>query len=172
MSDSREVVWERTAPETEPQEPLSDKRTRVMSEKIVRRLSENEQKTFDTYLNYKNCHLGMATDMTWSQAYCTMQDGMLKLYNSKTNGEISFFEVALDSNHRASPWQHKKWAKTDENGQDEHISFYIEEATPIIGWIKIVKFGFFDVPTAERVLRCIETNTGNTTREVIFGEKY
>ena len=139
---------------------------------VVRRLSESEQKIFCTPVNFKICHLGIATDLSYSSAYCTVNDGVLKLYSSINDTSANpIFEVVLDKNHRASPWQHKKWVKANENDHVEHVSYYVEEET-FVGWVKVLKFGFLNVRVAERMLRCIETNTGNTTRKVVYGDLY
>ena len=167
MSSEREI-WERSSPELEPEEAVVEKPSSASGR--ARRLSEVEQKNFSTSLNFKHCHMGFATDMSWLPAYCIINEGMLKLFNSE--GESSgtpLFEVALDKNHRATPWHHKKFTKMENDGQDEHISFFIEDET-CVGWVKVLKLGFFKMSIAERVMRCVEFNTENKTETEVPSE--
>ena len=157
---SDKEIWERSAPEVDPEPPALETPSAVSAT-----VSEAEENQLNTPIKIKHCLMGVVTDMAWVHAYCVINNGVFKIFNSENElkGAASL-EFPLDKKHRASPWVHKKFTKMENDGQDEHISFYIEEEEYLVGWTKIVKLGFNHLPNAERVLRCIENNTGNITQ--------
>jgi hypothetical protein len=114
----------------------------------------------------KFCNLGVVTSINWSKLFLVIENRTFKVYVSehdyKHRPEEVMFEVPLDHDFRASPWKRKEYEEVAGHKTDLYC-FYIEQ-DGLLGENKLFKIGTPDMELAEKVMRCVETNTRNRTK--------
>ena len=110
----------------------------------------------------KFCSFGIVSSAKWFSGYIVIFDGVLKLYDHEDTVKYSpastILEIPLNQTRRPSAWKRKKYSQN--NGvPTDFYSFYIMQNSEWLGTIRELKIGTHDLPTMEKILRCVEFNT-------------
>lgn len=123
---------------------------------------DNPKAFVDANVCIKICSMGFVTSKKWIQAYLTIVDGIVRIYDSKeschANPQAFVQQIVLGAKHQASIAKKKNYA-SDPTKVIEFFTFNIEIDNGVLLPTKLIKIGSPDPQIIERIIKCIDIHT-------------